>query len=156
MIHQSAAGERNLTYHEIFLDRVWDGARCVHGAVVRLHCRETKKVNEMVGWSLVCVTGVHGMDRGSHRSRTPQLLVAERTSEELLERAAHRARRCWRMACSWLGQILIRVLRQEQREAMRLGSLEVMQLRRVLKSDELLLLRCRRWLRLRRPSFVCS
>jgi hypothetical protein len=106
-ISSVAGGERNLTYHESFLDRVWDDAHCVHGAAVRPHCRETKSANERVNSSLVCAIGRDSMDLGSRESHTPQLLVAGRTSEELLERALHPARRCWRMACSWLGQNLL-------------------------------------------------
>jgi hypothetical protein len=48
------------------------------------------------------------------------------------------------------------MLRQEQREAVQLEQWVVMQLRRVLKSGEPLLLRCQRSQRLRQPSFVCS
>jgi hypothetical protein len=61
MAYRFAAGERNPTYHEIFLGLVSADARCVHGAAVRLHYPETKTVNEKAGWSLVCVTEVHSM-----------------------------------------------------------------------------------------------
>jgi hypothetical protein len=108
-LHDASSCRRKegFTYHESFLDRVWDDAHCVHGAAVRPHCRETKSANERVNSSLVCAIGRDSMDPGSRESHTPQLLVAGRTSEELLERALHPARRCWRMACSWLGQNLV-------------------------------------------------